>query len=488
MTNFELKPGDGKIYIGIPRERFLLPQFVDCRDNILHRLHVIGKDAGYFQTDGHRVDRNRDKISDQFLNYTTAEWLLMLDSDMEIPIRAPERLVAFNKPVIGALYFHRGESHDPFIFKEADKRKDQYGRPLRTWISMKKTVYDYLVKNNVPLRDGAITIDNGYGDPLIECDAIATGCMLIHRSVLEALKPPYFEYEVGGLSEDLTFSWRIHHELGIPLYCDISTICGHYHMVPMGQAQFRIKYEGRPITQSGFSRVDAINLVSKFRKIPEKKAKDLIDKSDAAMVGELWKQQFNGTEPSPEKVREFYKSRKVGSKYLLELIHWNVTPTFTQIRTPLLKYRELDALEVGSGIGTVAMQLLFQDCNVLAIETNSLLRNFIDFRWKMYQEITKEEISKQLSIVDESWITKTPDKSFDLAVALDVFEHVPEEELRLILGNLQRVLKPKGILYYHNNFGQQDLYPMHYDFSDKWNPWLKEFGFTPISPYEAMKL
>jgi len=80
MTLFQMKPGNSKVYIGIPRERFLMTQFVDVRDNMLARLHTLSRDAGYFQADGHRVDRNREKIAIQFMTQTDAEWLMMIDS------------------------------------------------------------------------------------------------------------------------------------------------------------------------------------------------------------------------------------------------------------------------------------------------------------------------------------------------------------------------------------------------------------------------
>ena len=54
--------GNGKIYLGIPRERFYFPEFVDNRDKVLRSLHEGGLSCGYYQASGHRVDRNRDRI------------------------------------------------------------------------------------------------------------------------------------------------------------------------------------------------------------------------------------------------------------------------------------------------------------------------------------------------------------------------------------------------------------------------------------------
>lgn len=488
---FEMKKGNGKVYLGIPRERFMLPQFVDSRDQILAKLELAGLSAGYYQVDGHRVDRNRDRLVKQFLERTEAEWLLMIDSDMDYPPNLALRLLEYNKPIVGALYFHRGETHDPFVFKEGEDREDKYGRMQHTWISQRKLVYDFLVANGVPMRDGSFIVNNPIGEHLIECDAIATGAMLLHRSLLEAMKPPWFEYETGGISEDLAFCYRIRRELEVPIFCDISTVCGHYHMVAMGQAQFRMKYESHSINHSSFSKREAADMLSKFLGITEEKALKKIDSASAAVVNKLWEKKFGKKKPEeldPKDIAKFYKAKSTGQEYILELMHWNVHPNFTQLRSNLLSFHELDVIEIGSGIGTVAMQLLLQDNNVLAIETNALLRDFMFFRMNLYQEIVKQEFTKDCSIEGDDWITKTPEKSFDLAVAFDVFEHMPEDVLRKTLQSLSFVLRDKGTLIYHANFKQQDLYPMHYDHSQKWESILEEAGFKSISPVEAIKL
>jgi len=57
-------------------------------------------------------------------------------------------------------------------------------------------------------------------------ELVAGGCagMLIHRSVIEAIEPPWFEY--GTASEDIIFCNKAK-EQGFEIFCDLSTRLGH---------------------------------------------------------------------------------------------------------------------------------------------------------------------------------------------------------------------------------------------------------------------
>ena len=58
---------------------------------------------------------------------------------------------------------------------------------------------------------------------LVELVAGGTAGMLIHRSVLEAMEPPWFEY--GFASEDILFCNKAQ-DLGFTLHCDLSARLG----------------------------------------------------------------------------------------------------------------------------------------------------------------------------------------------------------------------------------------------------------------------
>lgn len=478
--------GNGKVYVGIPRERVYIPAFVDNRDAILARMHHKGLGSSYYQAEGHRVDRNRDRIVHEFLaDKGNPEWLMQIDTDMEHPETIVERLLRWKVPIVGGLYFHRGRTHDPFAFRRADDHEDEYGRMCPTWAPMRDEVYDFLISMGVPLRDGAVVVDGVDDKALVECDAIATGAMMIHRSVLESMKPPWFEYPEGGISEDLWFCLKAK-ELGYPIYCDFSTICGHYHWVPMGQTQFRMNYENRGINVTAYTKRTAAKWWSEFFKVPEEQAIKAIEKGSAAEVGKIWNKKFGNRTPTVEEERKFYKSKLVGKAYTMELLHWNYLPGFNTLRQMLTHIRKSQVLEIGSGIGSVALQLLVQGNDVIAVEVNQTLREFTAMRYKQLADNIETEMGA-LEITDERWTEIMPDESVDVVVSFDTFEHLSLSDLTHIMENVSRVLVPGGHLIYHANWYQQDIYPMHHNFSDEWENILAENKLVPISTMEAVK-
>jgi hypothetical protein len=482
----KIDPHNGKIFLGIPRERIYLTQFVDNRDAILTNLAKSGRGGGYFQAEGHRVDRNRDQITEDFLaRPEKPEWLFMIDSDMEHPIEAPIRLTAWNKPIVGGLYFHRGTSHEPFAFKYApEPGLDSYGRPALLWRSMKQEVYDYLEGHNIPMRDGAFIVDN---DPtsLVEVDAVATGCIVIHRSVLEALPKPIWEYRDHGNSEDLIFCKEAK-EHGFPIYCDFSTISGHYTWVPMGQAQFRMNFVNLGLNTTSFSKKDAGEWYGEFFHMTYEEALKELETSSEHVTGDYWTEKFGDRVPSEEEVKAFYLEEKTGRLYVNELLHWNFGTIYNQIRQRYVSLRKRNIIEIGSGIGTLAIQLCAQGCNVLSVEVNPVLQQFQDTRYNTYAKEFGEGIG-MLSIVGDDWRQKSPDESFDNAVSVDCFEHLSEADLRDILFHIHRVLKKGGSIGFSANFLQQDIFPQHFDHREWFGAYMRELGFMPLNEFEWIK-
>lgn len=485
-TSLHRLNSQGKVYVGIPRERVYIPSFVDNRDQIIHHLQQLSRAAGYFQAEGHRVDRNRDRITYEFKHHEHApEWLQFLDSDMTYPKDIAERLTAWEKPIVGGLYFHRGDTHDPFVFMKGkvEYGGDLFGRERQQWRPMRDEVYDWLRKNNVPMREGAVAI----GDPgqvgLIECDAVATGAMLIHRSVIETMEPPWFEYKTGGHSEDLIFCDDAKFEYGIPIHCDLSTIAGHYHWKAMGQGEFQQNFQNRGVKLSLFTMSEMARLMGEFFDEPAESTFEELKNGNAHMVGSYWRSKKPKT---AEEVREFYEDPHTGRLYMIELAHWNASTTFARFKQELVFARDLDVLEIGSGIGSAAMQLAIQRCNVIAGEVNDTLREFSKFRWKKAQDALRARTGKIDFVKD---IMKHGKKeSVDLIVAFDVIEHMPAEDVKQFLLMAGDILKQDGGMIFHNNWEQQDLYPMHFDHSEQWEKWLAEAGLVQISPIRAIKV
>ena len=138
-----------------------------------------------------------------------AEWLLFIDSDTYLPKDGVMRMLQTGFPFISGLYF---------------AKKPGMKLPC-AW-----------VKN----KDGRYwTINPKENKGLIEVDAVGMGCALIHRSIFDRLKPPWFfwshdryspethELYQPPFSEDFYFCARVRNELKENIILDMDLRCKH---------------------------------------------------------------------------------------------------------------------------------------------------------------------------------------------------------------------------------------------------------------------
>lgn len=183
---------------------------------LAHFIHQVGEDEmpesgeydlkvtfSYLQP----VDANRNKMVKEFLENEDNEWLLMVDNDV-VPPGDILKMVDYGEKVVSATVTIKkdGVPH-PVIVKQRDDGKFR-----------RMSMDEY--------RDEVA--DNG----LVEVDGLGTGCLLIHRSVLEEMSPPWFKfiYNEDGtlkLGEDFYFSERAK-DLDEPLYVTSEFVCSHY--------------------------------------------------------------------------------------------------------------------------------------------------------------------------------------------------------------------------------------------------------------------
>lgn len=154
------------------------------------------------------IDANRNKIVYDFLYNSDHDWLMMLDDDM-IPHAPLKQLVEYNKKVISGLTVVRHNGiPSPLIQKRVPGKSGE-----------------------VRFRTANLKDLDSETPPLIKVDGIGTGCLLIHREVLEKMQPPWFKFEydeIGEikLSEDYAFSEKCR-KLGYDMWVDSSWSCGH---------------------------------------------------------------------------------------------------------------------------------------------------------------------------------------------------------------------------------------------------------------------
>jgi len=164
------------------------------------------------------ITRSRNLLIKNFLEQTDADWLLMMDADERLTLDNFDKLIESahtkERPVLGALVFAAFFDDNEML------------RPVPT------------IYNDLPDR-GLVAMDDYPKNEVIKVDAIGTGCLLIHRSViLEVQKKSnenqgsdwawFIDGPIAGrwFGEDLLFSKRLQ-SLGIPIYCNTGAILAH---------------------------------------------------------------------------------------------------------------------------------------------------------------------------------------------------------------------------------------------------------------------
>jgi len=172
--------------------------------------------------DKNGVATNHNTLNEQFLaeNY---EWLLMMDADAMIHPMSLERLLSWGKKVVVPLMFRKIPPYLPTVFREPlDLENDiwlQDFRWIKKWLLMHH--------DQIPDNDQPILFERVDGNPLVEVQRSGTHVMLVHREVLEAIEPPWFERKKeSGSGSDFVFCRKVL-EAGYKIWCDLSILSGH---------------------------------------------------------------------------------------------------------------------------------------------------------------------------------------------------------------------------------------------------------------------
>ena len=176
---------------------------------------------------------------------------------------------------------------------------------------------------------------------------------------------------------------------------------------------------------------------------------------------------------TPDQIRSFYGDQDNG--YLYDLLAWNTTPTYKKIVDPLLEVKDEKVLIIGGGLGGEVERL--KDRNTVSVfEIEGVLSEFLFDRYDKELEI---DIA-----VNDHFERDLFSGSFDRIVMIDVIEHIPPSELNYTLDEALNLLVDDGVLYIHNNFGAQELAPMHFDNSELFSYWLHANDIEQISDFE----
>ena len=204
----------------------------------------------------------------------------------------------------------------------------------------------------------------------------------------------------------------------------------------------------------------AIKELSRFLGITFEEAKQRVEQYNVGIAAQRWHEKPPETQGD---VEQFYKD---STHYLYELIPWNYGDEFNRRVSPLFFYHNKKILELGAGIGSLAIALEYAGNHVTYCDISDTLSAFAQQRFQ----------DRGFQIPQVKDLTGLRD--FDMVVAIDFFEHIHPDALPKLLKEVSAVLKDDGFLYHRSTFGQQDIFPMHFDHSKYFNKLAKDAGLT----------
>lgn len=141
------------------------------------------------------------------------------ESDMILPVDTVPRLLAVNKPIVSGIYFLRGGSGQPCLYK-------------RTAIEIKENPYLHT----------PITMYDERGPFKVDCPGM--GCVLMDIDVFKKVPEPWFDLKANdldkknGYGQDLYFYTKVRWA-GIEVWVDPSVICDQVDTYVVGYKDYR---------------------------------------------------------------------------------------------------------------------------------------------------------------------------------------------------------------------------------------------------------
>ncbi len=209
------------------------------------------------------IDLARNMIVEAALDDERMTHLFFMDSDMQFPRDALVRLIQQDKPVIGGIYFARTTTPIPHAYHFHHRDNEDGTCPIGdgyqhastdrgTWYRPVVKEFAAFMKRHPDYDEQpGIAVLPATPDALVPCDALATGCMLIKREVLEAIrdahpgdKRPWFKcHEDSAGGEDFYFCEQAR-ALGYDIWADFSVQCSHeFRPLFMERVDFKRRFK-----------------------------------------------------------------------------------------------------------------------------------------------------------------------------------------------------------------------------------------------------
>ena len=197
--------------------------------DLAHGRHLVGT---FRQVSSANITNARNDLVTRFLNDCDADWLWFLDADMVFEPDTLHQLLVnadpVKAPIVGGLCFGMD---GPSLFP---------------------TLY-FLVRDPDTGEAGMVRPPQYDADTLVQVNATGAACLLIHRSVLLAMRkavdekhpqfsaayPFFMEKELDGKpsGEDITFCLRAQ-ILGFNIHVDTGVAIGHHKSIILTEQMF----------------------------------------------------------------------------------------------------------------------------------------------------------------------------------------------------------------------------------------------------------
>ncbi|MBK8434124.1 MAG: class I SAM-dependent methyltransferase [Chloroflexi bacterium] len=424
----------GKIFLGTRLEKSVEARFVQVWSHLITKGLRPGDSFGVVK--GQVAHNALNELVRQFLK-SDCDTLMSLDSDADVYVDFVNDFRdledGWEYDAFQAFYIRRGWPPAPVWL-----RRNMLGNMTDEFVLTEKTA---------------------------DVDIIGTHCALFRREVfVKALgdnNPDEFDWfyypRHEKTTEDSAFS-RDMREMGFKFGITSKVRAKHIVSLSIGWETYHdyLSFTGR---------LDLINRYHELAKVigefTEEHSDLVIAKSleGSSNVRDAW----NKTSPStPEQVRAFYGDDDNG--YLYDLLSWNCQPIYQRLLDQLKPYSGYKVLVIGAGLGVEAELLADNGNEVDVYDLPGVLRNFCRYR-----------IGDKVGVLTGDTLHDAPitPGTYDIIVAFDVLEHVHPDEFPAFMRRVREVMTDDGTLHHHNNWRQQDSYPMHYDNSAYFAEWVE---------------
>lgn len=319
---------------------------------------------------------------------------------------------------------------------------------------MKQLPYYSLIRKKVGYRLYAPVEPSS--NELIRIDGAGFGCFLVKVDVFNKIEYPWFQFKYikhedkwRHIGEDLYFCDQLENAK-IEMYCDPTVQCIHIgtHLT------VDIANRYKELRLSILNEVDRSKKeLSEFTGLSFKEVSDKCYIS-TDLVAEQYKHSIIESNEDPKK---FYKENK---DYIFDLVNWHIQPRiiFDIELVENIKNKYPDAkkiLDYGSGCGQNAIMLAEAGYDVAMADYDGYTFDFAKFRAKR----------RELNIKYYD-IEKPIDDKFDIILAFDVLEHIPDDQFKDTINRLKGLKQKGGTILTTVSFGKQNgAHPMHYESS-----------------------